>query len=68
MFIHTRSSIQRRFAKFGWQTRTFCYKKEAFPSMNEERLLAQSVNSNTSIYIVVSMVVCWVSSLSRSSG
>ena len=27
MFIHTCSSALKRFAKFGWQTRTFCYKK-----------------------------------------
>ena len=27
MFIHTRSSTFRMFAKFGWQTRTFCHKK-----------------------------------------
>ena len=27
MFILTRSSAPKRFAKFGWQTRTFCHKK-----------------------------------------
>ena len=27
MFAHTRSSAPKRFAKFGWQTRTFCHKK-----------------------------------------
>ena len=27
MFVHTRSSAPKRFAKFGWQTRTFCHKK-----------------------------------------
>ena len=26
-FVHTRSSAPKRFAKFGWQTRTFCHKK-----------------------------------------
>ena len=29
MFVHTRSSAPKRFAKFGWQTRTFCLKKVA---------------------------------------
>ena len=29
MFLHTRSSAPKRFAKFGWQTRTFCHKKVA---------------------------------------
>ena len=29
MFVHTRSSAPKRFAKFGWQTRTFCHKKVA---------------------------------------
>ena len=27
--VHTRSSAPKRFAKFGWQTRTFCHKKVA---------------------------------------
>ena len=27
MFVHTRSSAPKRFAKFGWQTQTFCHKK-----------------------------------------
>ena len=27
MFVHTRSSAPKRFAKFGVQTRTFCHKK-----------------------------------------
>ena len=27
MFVHTRSSAPKRFAKFGWRTRTFCHKK-----------------------------------------
>ena len=29
MFVHTRSSAQKIFAKFGWKTRTFCHKKVA---------------------------------------
>ena len=29
MFVHTVSSAPNRFAKFGWQTRTFCHKKVA---------------------------------------
>ena len=29
MFVHTRSSAPKRFAKFGLQTRTFCHKKVA---------------------------------------
>ena len=29
MFVLTRSSAPKRFAKFGWQTRTFCHKKVA---------------------------------------
>ena len=29
MFVHTRSSAPKRFAKFGWQTRMFCHKKVA---------------------------------------
>ena len=27
MLIHTRSSAQKRSAKFGWQTQTLCHKK-----------------------------------------
>ena len=27
MFVHTRSSATKRYAMFGWQTRTFCHKK-----------------------------------------
>ena len=27
MCVHIRSSVPKRFAKFGWKTRTFCHKK-----------------------------------------
>ena len=29
MFVHIRSSVPKRFAKFGFKTRTFCHKKVA---------------------------------------
>ena len=29
MFVHTRKSAPKRFAKFGRQNRTFCHKKVA---------------------------------------
>ena len=41
MFVHTRSSAPKRFANFGWQTRTFCRKKVAkvIAKLESDRLL-----------------------------
>ena len=40
MFIHTSSSAPKRFAKFGWQTQTFCHKKvqKAVAKLESDRL------------------------------
>ena len=40
MFVHTRSSATKRYAKFGWQTRTFCHKKvgKAIAKLESDRL------------------------------
>ena len=40
MFVHTRSSAPKRFAKFGCQTRTFCHKKvgKAIAKLESDRL------------------------------
>ena len=43
MFVHTRSSAPERFAKFGWQTRTFCHKKVAkvIAKLESDRLFTE---------------------------
>ena len=40
MFVNTRSSAPKRFAKFGRQTRTFCHKKvgKAIAKLESDRL------------------------------
>ena len=40
MFVHTRSSPLKRFAKFGLQARTFCHKKvgKAIAKLESDRL------------------------------
>ena len=40
MFIHTRSTAPKMFAKFGCQTRTFCHKKvgKAVAKLESDRL------------------------------
>ena len=40
MFIHTCSSAPKIFAKFGWKTGTFCYKKmeKAVAKLESDRL------------------------------
>ena len=40
MFIHTRSSAPKRFAKFGWHIQPFCHKKvqKAVAKLESDRL------------------------------
>ena len=40
MFMHTCISAPKRFAKFGWQARTFCHKKvgKAVAKLESDRL------------------------------
>ena len=40
MFIYTRISAPKRFAKFGWQTRTICHKvnEKAVAKLESDRL------------------------------
>ena len=40
MFVHTRNSAPKKFAKFGMQTRTFCHKKvgKVIANLESDRL------------------------------
>ena len=58
MFIHTHyrpSSAHKRFAKFGWQTRTFCHKKwnKRLPSLSQADPIVHVVVPRLWIWLLV---------------